>query len=123
MTDEYILKKGYKQYKSTSYDNEYIVAMFQKRFDDEYGKKYFINVLKWSNDFMPVERRDVCWQPYSYEYKVQVSIYEEQNPINLHFFSNWTLDRVEEFMADFFKKMCINHYELWDGQRGVRPNE
>lgn len=126
MTDEYILKKGYKQYNHTSYDIEhdkYIVAAFQKRFDDEYGKRYFINILKWSNDFVPIEHRYEYWQPYSYEYKVQVSMHEEQNPINLHFFTDWTLDRVEEFMADFFEKMRVNHYELWDGQRGVRPNE
>lgn len=121
MTDEYILEKGYKQYNATLYDNEGIIARFQKRFDDECGKKYFIDILKWSNDFIPVERRDIYWKPYSYEYQVQISMYEEENPINLHFFSNWTLDRVEEFMADFFEKMCVNYYELWDGQRRVRP--
>ena len=120
MTDEYILEKGYKQYEPTQFDNESIVARFQKRFDDEYGKKYFINILKWSHSFIPVERRDEYWQPYGYEYEVQVSMYEEENPINLHFFSNWDLDKVEQFMAEFFEKMCPNYYELWDGQRGVR---
>lgn len=120
MTDEYILEKGYKQYSSTYYDNKYIVAKFQKRFDDEYGKKYFINILKWSNSFVPVDRRNEYWQPYNYEYDVQVSMYEEKNTINLRFYADWTLDRVEEFMADFFEKMCPNYYEL-DEQRGVRP--
>lgn len=122
MTDEYILEKGYQQYKPMPYDNEYIVARFQKRFDDEYGKKYFIDVLKWSNDFVPIERRDEYWQPYSYEYEVQVSIYEKNNTIDLHFHSDWTLNSVEEFMAEFFEKMRLNYYELWwDEQRGVRP--
>lgn len=121
MTDEYILKKGYQQYNPTLYDNEYITTRFQKRFDDEYGKKYFINVLKWSNDFVPVERRDEYWQQYSYEYEVQVSMYDEQNTIDLHFHSNWTLSKVEKFMVDFFDKMCVAYYELWNGQRRVRP--
>lgn len=121
MTDEYILEKGYQQYNPTLYDNEHIVTRFQKRFDDIYGKKYFINILKWSNDFVPVERRDEDWQPYGYEYEVQVSMYKEENPINLHFFSNWDLDKVENFMADFFEKMRVNYYELWDGQRRIRP--
>lgn len=121
MTDEYIVKKGYKQYNPTLYDSEYIATRFQKRFDDEYGKKYFINVLKWSNDFVPVERRDEYWQPYSYEYEVQVSMYDEQNTIDLHFHSNWTLSKVEKFMVDFFDKMCVGYYELWNGQRRVRP--
>lgn len=121
MTDEYILEKGYKQYNPTHYDSEYVVERFQKRFDDEYGKRYFINILKWSHRFVPVDRRDKYWQPYSYEYEVQVSMYEEESSINLHFHSNWTLDGVEEFMIEFFEKMCPNYYELWNGQRGVRP--
>ena len=121
MTDEYILEKGYKQYSPIQFDNEHIVARFQKRFDDEYGKKYFINVLKWSHSFIPVERRDEYWQPYGYEDEVQVSMYDEQNTIDLHFHSDWTLDKVEEFMAEFFEKMCVDYYELWNGQRRVRP--
>ena len=46
MTDEYLLERGYKQYKPTQFDNESVVARFQKRFDDDFGKKYFIDVLK-----------------------------------------------------------------------------
>ena len=121
MTDKDILEKGYKQYAPIQFDNEHIVARFQKRFDDEYGKKYFISVVKWSHDFIPVERRDEYWQPYSYEYEVQISMYDENSTIDLHFHSNWTLDKVEEFMVEFFEKMCVDYYELWDGQRGVRP--
>ena len=122
MTDEYILEKGYKQYNPTHYDNEHIIARFQKRFDDEYGKKYFINVLKWSNGFVPIAHRDEYWKPYAYEYEVQVTMYEEDNTMNLHFYTHWTLDRVEEFMAEFFEKMCPNYYELWDERRRVRPD-
>ena len=121
MTDEYILEKGYQRYSPIPYDDENIVARFQKRFDDEYGKKYFINVLKWSNNFIPLERRDRWWKSYSYEYEVQISMYDEQNAIDLHFYSDWDLDQVEKFMADFFEKMCVNYYESWDEQRGVRP--
>lgn len=122
MTDEYILEKGYKQYSPTPVlDNEYIVARFQKRFDDNFGKKYFINILKWSRDYIPAEHRDKYWTPYTYEYEVQVSMYEEDNTINLHFFADWTLDKVENFMMDFFDKMTPNYYESWDEERGVRP--
>lgn len=121
MTDEYILEKGYKQYNATPYDNEYIVARFQKRFDDDFGKRYFINVLKWSRNFVPVEHRDKYWQPYAYEYEVQVSMYEDDNTINLHFYADWNLDKVEDFMENFFEKMNPNYYESWDERRGVRP--
>ena len=120
MTDKDILEKGYKQYAPIQFDNKHIVARFQKRFDDEYGKKYFISIVKWSNDFIPVERRDEYWQPYSYEYEVQISMYDENSTIDLHFHSDWNLDKVEEFMTEFFEKMCVDYYELWDGQRRVR---
>ena len=51
MTDEYLIEQGYKKYEPTRFDNESVVARFQKRFDDDFGKKYFIDVLKWSNDY------------------------------------------------------------------------
>lgn len=122
MTDEYILEKGYKRYSPTPVlDSEYIVAKFQKRFDDDFGKKYFINILKWSRDYIPAEHRDKYWTQYVYEYEVQVSMYEEDNTINLHFFADWTLDKVEDFMESFFEKMNPNYYESWDEERRVRP--
>ena len=34
MTDEYLLERGYKKYQPSPFDNECIVARFQKRFDD-----------------------------------------------------------------------------------------
>ena len=58
MTDEYLVEHGYVKYNPTFFDNESVVARFQKRFDDDFGKKYFINVLKWSQEYVPVERRD-----------------------------------------------------------------
>lgn len=120
MVDERLLERGYKQYKPTPFDNESIVARFQKRFDDDFGKKYFIDVLKWSQEYVPVDRRDKWWKPFVYEYDVQVSVGENENPINLEFFSSWTIEDVEEFMENFFEKMQPNYYESWDGDRRVR---
>lgn len=120
MVDEKLLDRGYKQYKPTLFDNESIVARFQKRFDDDFGKKYFIDVLKWSQEYVPVDRRDKWWKPFVYEYEVQVSIGEDENSINLEFSSSWTIEDVEEFMENFFEKMQPNYYESWDGDRRVR---
>ena len=123
MSDEYLLEYGYKKYNPTSFDNEHIVARFQKRFDDDFGKKYFINVLKWSNEYIPETHRSQSWTPFSYEYETQVEMSDEENPLNLHFFANWSLSKVERFMEDFFEKMKPNYYESWDEERGVRPHE
>ena len=121
MTDEYLLERGYKKYPPTHY-SDYVVALFQKRFDDDFGKKYFINVLKWSHDFVPTYRRDKWWTPFSYEYEVQVTMLgDDEKSLDLQFHSSWTLEEVENFIEDFFVKMKANYYEDWNDGRGVRP--
>lgn len=114
MNDEYLLERGYKQYAPTPFDSDITVARFQKRFDDNIGKKYFINVIKNSWDYVPENRRDKWWTPFTYEYEVQITMFEEEKPINFQFFSNWLLDEVEMFVENFFNKMKPNYYETWD---------
>ena len=123
MNDEYLLERGYKQYKPMPYlDNESIVAKFQKRFDDDFGKKYFIDVSKWSHYYVPADRRGDWWEPYSYEYDLYVAMFgKEEKPIYLKFGTSWTLEEVEAFAKDFFEKMKPNYYEDWDERRAVRP--
>lgn len=123
MTDDFLLQHGYVRYNPTPFDNESVVARFQKRFDDERGKKYFINVLKWSNNCVPVNRRDKWWKPFTYCYETQITMFENQKALQLEFFSDWTLEEVEKFMEDLFVKMKPNYYESWDGERGMRLQE
>ena len=123
INDEYLIKRGYKEYKPTRFDNESVVARFQKRFDDDFGKKYFIDVLKWSHDYVPNHMRDKWWKPFTYHYETQVTMFEGEKALNLEFFSDWTLEEVESFMSDMFKKMKLNYYESWSGDRRVRPDE
>lgn len=113
MTNEYLEEKGYHEYRPTAFDNEHVVARFQKRFDDDIGKRYFIDVIKWSNEYVPENRRGTWWTPYTYEYQVQVSMFEERKPLNLDFFCHWTLEEVEKYMEEFFEKMKPNYYETW----------
>lgn len=120
MTDEYLLKHGYTKYNPAYFDNDSVVARFQKRFDDDFGKKYFIDVLKWSQEYVPVERRDKWWKPFTYHYETQVTMFEDAKALNLEFFSDWTLEEVEKYMEDLFDKMNLNYYETWDGERRVR---
>lgn len=121
MNDLYLLEHGYKPYSPTGLDNDSIVAKFQKRFDDDFGKKYFIDVSKWSQYYVPESRRDSWWTPYVYEYDVYTSMNEDENPIYLKFGTSWSLEQVEDFMENFFEKIKPNYYESWDGDRAVRP--
>ena len=122
MNDEYLLERGYKQYNPTPViDSDWIVAKFQKRFDDDFGKKYFIDIKKWSHDFVPKDRRDKWWKPFTYSYEVYTTMFSDENPMQIEFYSDWTLEKVEEFMEEFFEKMKPNYYESNDGERRVRP--
>lgn len=121
MTDEYLLERGYKKYQPLSFDNEYIVARFQKRFDDDFGKKYFIDILRWSQDYIPMSHRGDDFEIYGYEYEIHFSMYEEEKSFELKLFNNWELEEVERFIEEFFQKMRPNYYENWDGKRRVRP--
>ena len=114
------LNTDIKKYEPTCFDNESVVARFQKRFDDDFGKKYFIDVLKWSHDYVPIDRRDKWWKPFTYHYETQVTMFEESKALNLEFFSDWTLEEVEKYMEDLFDKMNLNYYETWNGERGIR---
>lgn len=110
MTDGYLISKGYKKYKPTPFDQEnFVVARFQKRFDDEIGKKYFINVVKYSWDFIDESKRDT----YIYEYEGQVSFGENKKSLNLRFSDAWAIEEVEEYMEKLFKVMDANYYEKW----------
>lgn len=121
INDEYLLEKGYKKYNPTQFDNDSVITRFQKRFDDDFGKKYFIDVIKWSNGYIPEGMRGEWWTPFSYHYEIQVTIYEDKKALNLEFFSDWTLEEVENFMENMFQKMELNYYESWNDNRGVRP--
>ena len=114
MDDKYLIERGYKEYPPTPLDNESIVAIFQKRFDDNVGKKYFINVIKWSNDYFPITHRNEYWTPFDYEYEVHITMDGKEDALDLNFHSSWTLEKVESFMEEFFKKMKPNYYETWD---------
>ena len=103
MNNEYFVYKGYKRYDPTPFDNSSIVDRFQKRFDDDFGKKYFIDVIKWDNSFVPEYARGDYWKRYTYVYEVQVSFGEKEKALNLEWFSDWTLEEVEEFMEKFFE--------------------
>lgn len=115
MTDEHLLERGYKQYPPTPVlDNDSIVAKFQKRFDDDFGKKYFVDVAKWSNDYVPVNRRDEWWRPFTYVCHIYYTMFKEEKPIFIELGSSWTLEEAEKFAENFFEKMHPNYYETWD---------
>lgn len=112
LTDDYFLNRGYKKYDRTQFDSEMVVCNFQKRFDNENGKKYFINVHKNSHEWMrECDKQQDWYTPYSYEFSCQLYKKDTHAAINMQFFSNWTIEQVEEFVEKLFRNGELDYYE------------
>jgi hypothetical protein len=111
MTDEYILSKGYKEFKPTQFDGSNVIKCFQKRFDDDKGKKYFITIKKW--DWREFHREDM--PDYSYELETQLYKKDSHCPLNLTFFNGWTVDDVENHLEEMWNPDIYDYYEEWYG--------
>lgn len=110
MTDKYIISKGYREYEPIVFDPPDVEKRFQKRFDDDVGKKYFIDVKKWRALRRPhmSELTNV-----SYEYETQMYKKDTHDAVNFEFLSSWDLESVEEFMEKQFATGMFDYYELW----------
>lgn len=104
MTDNDIIKRGYDEYKPSPFHSSGIVKCFQKRFDDDNGKRYFIDVHKW----------DIPSFTNSYEYSIQLYNKDTHDAIDLLFHSTWEIDKVEEFVKKLFETGMFDYYEEWD---------
>lgn len=109
MKDREIIDKGYKEFKPDPIHYKGIMKCFQKRFDDDIGKKYFININKWDwTDY------DIMPQDCTYEFEVQLYSKGKHNPINLKFFNGWDIDSVEEHMNNIWNSNIYDYYEEWE---------
>lgn len=111
MTDEYILSKGYHEYKPTHFDSPGVEKRFQKRFDDDKGKKYFIDIKKWEPITHP-HTGEVF--DLGYECETQMYKKDTHDAVNFDFLSSWDLDSVEEFMEKQFATGMFDYYEVWN---------
>jgi len=91
-TEEYIVSKGYKEYPTSEYDSPYVIKNFQKRFTDNNGTKYFINISKW--DIKSVS--SVLKDRYEFSYNIYFTASDCDNPIKIELYAGWELDDVEK---------------------------
>ena len=105
MDDKEILENGYHEYEPTCFHSDGITKCFQKRFDDDIGKKYFIDIHKWDYDHGD-------YHHLSYEFSVQ--LHYNDKPIDLTLFNNWEIKDVEEWIEEVWKDMGCDYYERWD---------
>ena len=109
-----LLKRGYKIYKANSFDS--YQKLFQKRFDDDKGIKYFITI----------EKYDFGYVKNSLHYNVTAQFHFEKERkckcVNLQYSADFlpneyrevtSIEEFEQFFEDFFKIMKPEYYELF----------
>lgn len=116
MTDQDFIQRGFKQFPPIPYiDPDGIETRFQKRYDDEIGKRYFITVNKWraiKDSRIP----DGIW-PSSYEYEVYFQKDDGDGgtkAIKILLYAGWDIDEVEEYVQKLFETGLFEYYEKWE---------
>lgn len=106
-----LIARGYHEYLPSPLDHQGIQRCFQKRFDDEIGKKYFINVHEWESIRHP--HTGEITGP-SYEYEVYLETEEEHDPVRILFYSSWNIEKVEKYLDHLFSTGGYAYYEKWE---------
>lgn len=108
MNDDTLRKLGFKEYPPTVFHPKGVEKFFQKKYTDEKGIKYFIDVQKWPEYRIP--GRDFI--PVAYEYTIQIRD-RKGNAIDLLFHDSWKLEDVERYVEKLFKLRMFTYYERY----------
>ena len=103
----FLENRGYKEYKPGPFTHDGIRRCFQKRFTDQHGTRYFVNVHEWEPLIHP-QRGEIA--PVSYEYEVTTANLDKE-PVQMLFYAGWTIEKVEEYMEKMFDTGLFAYYE------------
>lgn len=107
ITKEILENSGYRKYAPTRFDGEFVVARYQKRFDDEIGKKYYIDVIEW--EFPP----DVHADYLRFEFDTQLT--KDEAPMNIKLFgAQWSIESAENMIEEIWQNQNMDYYARWD---------
>ena len=76
-------KKGYREYRPTQFDKD-VEKCWQKRFDDDTGKKYFIDAKMYPSWTHP-HTGEIT--PPGFEYEVYFTCGEDERPVRMLFYA------------------------------------
>ena len=107
------LDVGYKRYNNR--DNSGAEFLLQKRFDDEYGKKYFINarVFNWKE----FQERNPQLPDYSFAPDIQFQFRNSERPtmnVELILSNEHTIETVEKEFENLWVLVGKPYYEKWE---------
>jgi hypothetical protein len=109
ITEQYLLNSGYKKYPKPLYSHDGADSFYQKRFDNDLGKMFYINVWTYSFPQDGVLHRSASFEV---QYTLQDDEYMD---VNYHYTKDKTIKQIELFFLRMFASNDnIRHYELWE---------
>lgn len=109
ITDELLCEQGFHKFAPGPLDNERVETMFQKRYDDEEGIKYFITIRKWGSATHPYTGDLI---PVCYEGNVQLyGNGDKTDALDLLFHSSWELEDIERYLEMMWNTGLFEYYE------------
>lgn len=104
----YLKEQGFHPYPPTPFDPDSVVRRYQKRYDDDIGKKYFLDCRIWDWSWT-----DKVPEPLSYELLTQLYQKGTHEAIDMTFHDS-DLALVEQFIDALFDAGLVEHYEEWE---------
>ena len=95
ITEELLIKNGYKEFKPSPYEGPNCTKMFQKCFCEGNKKLYFIDVKKWEFDVHG--KNEVHWEAF-----VQLYASGSHEAMDVEFLNGWTLDSIERYVRKIY---------------------
>lgn len=106
---DYLTPMGFHEFDPpnlSTYKN--VTTIFQKIYDDEVGKKYFVDAKILDFSFTDRIKED-----FHIEYECQLYQKGTHDAFNVTFI-DWTIEQVESFIEDMFQNGKLDYYEEWD---------
>lgn len=110
ITDEELIKRGFKRYNISRVSNDCKRYLFQKRYMNDNGDTlYFLDIYKWDWTRFPADRIP---EPYTYEITTQLYTVKDHSAISIEFGVEMTIEGAEEFIDKLFDIGMVEPYEL-----------
>lgn len=111
VNDDVLMERGYYRYPPEP-EERFVTDCFQKRFDDEIGKKYFIDAIKYEAFVHPYTKEVF---PPNYEFMVYFVDAKTKGAVRILLYAGWyDIEEVENRVEQLFQTGLFAYYEKWE---------
>lgn len=103
--EQELIKNGYREFQKNPLIHPYCTRVYQKRFDDQIGKKYFVNAEYYN---------DQHGETIEYNFQFSIGKGKDERFINFRLLEGWTLEEMESHVEKMWKDGQYNYYEKWE---------